>query len=245
VKSSEFSAGESNWLETLRWLRHASIMRRPTDASITYDHTIVSRAPHPSGWIWEACAVADETADAEVSKQGSTVRRIGAVPWREVRGHVMWSGARATFGAVVLLAGYYFVPATPTTGAQIAFRIVAGVVAIVAVLAWQTQSIGRSEYPQLQAIEALVVTVTLMVVLFASLYLTLSDRDTSAFTEPLGRTGALYFTLTTLTTVGFGDIAARTDAARIAVMIQMLFNVAVIGVSVRLIIGMARRRLDT
>ena len=68
-----------------------------------------------------------------------------------------------------------------------------------------------------------------MTVAFAVFYLNLSARDPDAFSEPLGRTAALYFTMTTLTTVGYGDITARTDAARIAVMVQFLFNVAVIG----------------
>ena len=105
-------------------------------------------------------------------------------------------------------------------------------------------SVGRADYPALRAIEGLCVAITLMVVLFASVYVTLSDRDIGAFNEPLHRTDALYFTMTTLTTVGFGDITAETDTARITVMVQMLFNVVVIGASVRLIIGIARRRID-
>ena len=39
---------------------------------------------------------------------------------------------------------------------------------------------------------------------------------------------SLYFTLTTLATVGFGDIAAKTSGARVAVMVQMVFDVAVL-----------------
>jgi hypothetical protein len=60
----------------------------------------------------------------------------------------------------------------------------------------------------------------------------------------MNRTGALYFTMTTLATVGFGDIYARTDASRIVVMIQMVFNVAVIGASAKLILGAARRGVE-
>ena len=90
--------------------------------------------------------------------------------------------------------------------------------------------------------EALALTVTLMVVGFASFYIQVSKHDPTAFNEVLNRTGALYFTMTTLATIGYGDIHARTDGARIAVMVQMLFNVVVIGASVKLILHTARRR---
>ena len=93
----------------------------------------------------------------------------------------------------------------------------------------------------IRAIDALAVSVTTMVVAFAVLYLNQSARDPAAFTEHLGRTDALYFTMTTLTTIGYGDIAALTGTARVAVMVQMLFNVAVIGTSARLIVSTARR----
>ena len=39
----------------------------------------------------------------------------------------------------------------------------------------------------------------------------------SNFSEPLTRTGALYFTVTVFSTVGFGDITAKTEAARLVV----------------------------
>jgi voltage-gated potassium channel Kch len=70
----------------------------------------------------------------------------------------------------------------------------------------------------------------------------LSARDPGAFNESLDKIAALYFTMTTVATVGYGDIFARTAGARIAVMLQMVFNVVVIGVAVRLIAATARSR---
>jgi hypothetical protein len=64
-----------------------------------------------------------------------------------------------------------------------------------------------------------------------------------SFTEHLDRVGALYYTVSTLSTVGFGDIAARSDAARILVTVQMLFDLALIGVLVRLVILVTRAGL--
>ena len=42
------------------------------------------------------------------------------------------------------------------------------------------------------------------------------------------KTDALYFALTTLATVGFGDVHAEGQIARTLVIIQMVFNVVVL-----------------
>ncbi len=144
---------------------------------------------------------------------------------------------------VALVALYYVAPVPDQRSSAIIVRVAVASALVALVVIWQVRSVTRSDRPRLRAVEGLSVTVTLMVVLFATAYVTMSDWDQMAFSEPLGRTGALYFTLTTLTTVGFGDIVARTDAARIAVMVQMVFNVAVLGLVVRLILNAARQRM--
>jgi hypothetical protein len=74
-------------------------------------------------------------------------------------------------------------------------------------------------------------------VLFAALYLHIADLDGSAFSEPLSRTDALYFTITVFSTVGFGDIVPRADLARIVTMVQMLGDLLFVGLVLHLMIG--------
>jgi hypothetical protein len=51
--------------------------------------------------------------------------------------------------------------------------------------------------------------------------------------------------MTTLTTVGYGDMTARNSPARTVVMVQMVADVVVVGATVRLILRAARSRSAT
>jgi hypothetical protein len=75
---------------------------------------------------------------------------------------------------------------------------------------------------------------------FAGLYLAM-DHHGDEFAGLDTKVDAAYFTVTTLTTVGFGDISATSQAARVAVTFQMLFDLAFLGVAVRVLVTAARR----
>ena len=57
------------------------------------------------------------------------------------------------------------------------------------------------------------------------------------FSEPLTRTSALYFSVTVFSTVGFGDITAKTDAARLVVTAQMLLDLLLLGFGARVFLS--------
>ena len=60
--------------------------------------------------------------------------------------------------------------------------------------------------------------------------------DPASFTvDTLTRVDALYFTVTVFSTVGFGDISAATEPARVLVTIQMILNLIFLGAGVRLL----------
>ena len=82
----------------------------------------------------------------------------------------------------------------------------------------------------------------LHLLLFASAYIMMEHVARASFGEPLTHTDALYFTVTVFTTVGFGDITAHTEAARLLVTFQMITDVIVIGLGIQAIIEAARRR---
>jgi hypothetical protein len=55
------------------------------------------------------------------------------------------------------------------------------------------------------------------------------------------RTDALYFTVTVFATVGFGDITAKTEAARLVVTGQMIVDLVTIALVVKVIVDAAKR----
>ena len=77
--------------------------------------------------------------------------------------------------------------------------------------------------------------------LFASLYWAQSIHDALSFSEPLTKLDATYFTLTTFTTTGYGDIAAKSQAARALVVGQMCFGFVVLSI----VIALALSRLNS
>ena len=79
---------------------------------------------------------------------------------------------------------------------------------------------------------------------FAITYWALSLRNPEAFNEPLSLSSAVYFTLTTFTTTGFGDISARSDVARLTVAVQMLIGLALVAVGLAIVVGYYARRLQ-
>jgi len=88
-----------------------------------------------------------------------------------------------------------------------------------------------------QAIEGLAFAVPLFLLLFATGYYVLASVTPGAFTELVNRTDALYFTVTVFSTVGFGDIAPVTQPARVAVLVQMVADLLVLGVLLRAVTG--------
>jgi hypothetical protein len=143
-----------------------------------------------------------------------------------------------------LLAVYYWIPLDGSASNLTLLYFVVGAAVFVGALVWQVRSIVVADYPGLRAIETAVVALSLLIGVFASVYVSMAHADLRNFSEPLSRTGGLYFTITVLATVGFGDITPKTDAARLVVSFQMLLDLTIIGVLVKLIVGAARTGVE-
>ena len=153
------------------------------------------------------------------------------------RSAVVAAGARLLSQTAALVALYYLLPLDRTISRAAVTWLVLGLIAFVVLVTVQVRSILRSSYPALRAVEALSTAVPLFVLVFASTYLLLAASQPGAFNEPLNKTDALYFAMTVFSTVGFGDIVPRTEAARLTVTLQMVGNLIVLGLLARVVVG--------
>ena len=103
--------------------------------------------------------------------------------------------------------------------------------------------VGTSHEPYLEAGLAVVMMIALIVIGFASIYAALS-RHGEEFTDIHTKLDAVYFTITTLATVGYGDIAPTGQVARAVAIIQMVVDILVIGVAARLAMRVAARETE-
>ncbi|MFH7596016.1 potassium channel family protein [Streptomyces racemochromogenes] len=155
---------------------------------------------------------------------------------RERRGRAALVVALRCLATITVLVSAYFL--LPFTRRDVDVRdLVVGLSAVTAVFALQIRSIARSAHPRLRAIEALTTTMPLFLLMYAATYFVIEETTPGSFSESLTRTDALYFTLTVFSTVGFGDIVARTEPARVLVMTQMVVNVLAVGVATRILFG--------
>ena len=148
---------------------------------------------------------------------------------------------RAVGSTIALVAIYYLLPLDRSSTWFAVTMLVIGLAVLLGLVAFQVRWIVTSPFPGLRGVEALATSIPLFLLLFASAYVVIATISASNFSEPLTRTDALYFTVTVFSTVGFGDITAKTEAARLVVTGQMITDLIVIGVAVKVIVGAVKR----
>jgi len=154
---------------------------------------------------------------------------------RAQRRRVLLRGLSRSLASVfVLVALYYVLPLQDLQGVHTAVSLSVGAVVLAVVIVLQVQAITRSRYPGLRAVEALALTAPLFLVMCATAYVVLAQDSAANFnTHELTRTNSLYFTLTVFSTVGFGDITATSQSARVFVMVQMVLDLVILGLGVQ------------
>jgi voltage-gated potassium channel len=140
---------------------------------------------------------------------------------------------RATLTATLLVVLYYVLPMNRAIDTRTGLLLALCLIVLAAFLTWRTRGIIRSDRPGLRAIETLVVAIPLYILAFATTYYLNERMNAASFSQPLTRSDALYFSMTIFATVGFGDITAKTEAMRLAVTVQMFFDLILLGFGAR------------
>lgn len=183
--------------------------------------------------------IADKVVSWAVSMDEDGVRSLS----RHARARVLVPAIlRPVCATVVLVGAYFLLPFTTVDNLRTVSLVVGGLAVVCAVYVWQIRRVLRAEYPVVQAVEALAVTVGVYLVGYATTYFLLSHSGQDNFSEVLTRLDSLYFTLTVFTTVGFGDIVATTETARAVVSAQLIGNLILISLGIRVLTASVRWR---
>jgi NADH:ubiquinone oxidoreductase subunit 2 (subunit N) len=169
--------------------------------------------------------------------------RLADLDRRQRRSAIARSGAIIVIALALLLGALYLLPFDHLSSERSIVRLGVVIALVAAVFILQIRRVSQAELPELRAVEALGIVIGVFLVGFSIVYLSMSRDNVHTFTQSLNPTKALYFTISVFSTVGFGDITPRTDPARLVVSAQMLADLAIIGIVVRMILTAARSRI--
>jgi len=145
---------------------------------------------------------------------------------------------RTTGVLVLLTACYYLLPAeSPWHDSVAGSRWAASFLSLCGgVLVMRNQlRTARTERSVRARAEAVLTALYLLVLVFAVTYDRMARSEPDQFSGIHNQTDALYFTVTIISTVGFGDITAVGTAARAVVTLHMLVNLIYVGMALRVL----------
>lgn len=143
-----------------------------------------------------------------------------------------------------MVVAYFLVPVE--RGTDPGALVVRGTITAAGVFA-AFQLISRQVRRQLETegspLSGLLLAIVAAVLIFALVDYVVAISSPREFDGLNTRVDALYFALTTLTTVGFGDVHAQGQLARVLLCIQLVFNVAVVAIAASILTRQIDRRL--
>jgi Ion channel len=138
--------------------------------------------------------------------------------------------------AIVPLVVYFVIPLDHRLGKVLAVvLVVSAAAALLPLSVHHARLVLRSEQPLFDATRCIVSGLVFLVTAFSVAYYVLGTAYDQQINGIETKLDALYFTVTVLATVGFGDITATGQAARGFVTAQMVVNLAVLAVALRVV----------
>jgi voltage-gated potassium channel len=152
-----------------------------------------------------------------------------------------WTVILTAASTVACLGIYYTVPLPRDSQPAVLQFVLLGVALalLCLVLVHQVRRQLRAGEAASVRVQSVVGLLLPLVTLFAIVYFVLADQ----FVGIENRTDALYFSVVTLGTVGYGDVHPVGEAARAVTMVQIVLDLVVVGVLVSVTTARARARV--
>jgi voltage-gated potassium channel len=153
-------------------------------------------------------------------------------------------GWRRAIVAVVVVIAYATLPLDSDLGVVFAGALIAVVALGFIPIALNTyREIIEAEHPVRIAVRDSATMATLLVTAFATAYFLLAvEYDQMHGLET--KLDAVYFTIVTAATVGFGDITPTGQAARAVVSVNILVTLVIAGAAFRIVAAATRQRTN-
>ena len=141
-----------------------------------------------------------------------------------------------------LTTGYFYLP-VPASINKNAWEIVfwCGIAVLAALILLAIRRLLRAG--EAARVRGLILLLCLTVLFFSYADRTVAELP-GQFVGLQNKIDALYFNVSTVATVGFGDVHAAGQLARAAVTLQIVFNLVFLGTAVATISGMMRARAN-
>ncbi|MFI9643148.1 potassium channel family protein [Micromonospora sp. NPDC051925] len=144
----------------------------------------------------------------------------------------------------LLLTSYFLVPLEPDpNGLRLALRAAGTLLLISVVTFLVTRQVSRQlgtgapvGEAEVRSLSRLVVALVAGLLAFALADYVVAGSGPGQFVGLRTRLDALYFALATLTTIGYGDVHAQGQLAKVIVCVQMLFSIGVIATGASIVV---------
>lgn len=158
---------------------------------------------------------------------------------------VILKNLSATTAVVALSTFVYFVLPFGWFGAVGAWGFVivflSGLLSVSAVIVLQVRRYRCHSVRRDTSLIGVIAALYLSVLFFAAVYFSLATAEPFAITQLRTKLDALYFSLTLVSTTGFGDIHPVSQLARAVVTVNLAFNIGFLGFAVAMLRAMGRR----
>ncbi|MFF5176262.1 potassium channel family protein [Micromonospora sp. NPDC000089] len=151
---------------------------------------------------------------------------------------------RALLMCVLMIVAYFLVPlGHDPNGLRLALRSAGTLLLVAATALLITRQVSRqlgagtpTGDAEVRSLLRLAVALVAGVLVFALGDYVLAGTRAGQFQGLVTRVDALYFALATLTTIGYGDVHAQGQLARVVVCAQMLFSIGVIATGASIVV---------
>jgi voltage-gated potassium channel len=152
---------------------------------------------------------------------------------------------RMTTAFVLVVVLYFTVPVSLEAGLSGVARVVVSLVVVTALtvlVLWQIRvQVANPD----RHLDGLLLALVIGVLGFALAFFVLAQNSPGQVSDLRTRVDALYFTMTTLLTIGYGDVHAVGQTARVLVLVQMVYDVVVIATAAGVVTRTMQRSAKT